>query len=147
MSVARKCHDYVSFQISFSHEVDEPVKKIPHDLPENTLADDESKKKKKRSEKKSVEEDEEPGSRFESGPPMSESYMGGRNELETDCPLLDAIERRCRGIDILSGDFHQNLLEACGIHQLCYLCVSFSIRYFNKTSSNPLEHTFKKLIF
>lgn len=53
---------------------------------------------------------------------MSESLMGGMPQ--NDCPLLDAMERRCRGIDILSGDLHQNLLETCGVHQLCYLCVS-----------------------
>lgn len=46
--------------------------------------------------------------------------------LETnECPLLDALERRCRGVDVLSGDIYQELLPACGAHQLCYLCVSF----------------------
>lgn len=40
------------------------------------------------------------------------------------CPLLDAMEKRCRGIDILSGDIHQELLPICGIHQMCYLCVT-----------------------
>lgn len=45
--------------------------------------------------------------------------------LETnECPLLDALERRCRGVDVLSGDIYQDLLPACGAHQLCYLCVS-----------------------
>ena len=54
---------------------------------------------------------------------MNEVLMEGS---ETDeCPVLDAIERRCRGIDLLSGDLHQNLFKICGIHQLCYLCVSF----------------------
>lgn len=55
---------------------------------------------------------------------MSEGYMGGKSSNE--CPLLDSIEKKCRGIDIMSGDSRQNLLEACGAHQLCYLCVSFS---------------------
>lgn len=55
---------------------------------------------------------------------MSEVYMGGKSSNE--CPLLDGIEKKCRGIDIMSGDSRQNLLEACGAHQLCYLCVSFS---------------------
>lgn len=48
--------------------------------------------------------------------------MGGGSQ--NGCPLLDSIEKRCRGIDILTGDIQQNLLQTCGIHQLCYLCVS-----------------------
>lgn len=43
---------------------------------------------------------------------------------EDECPILDTLEKRCRGVDVLSGDVHQNLLPACGVHQLCYLCVS-----------------------
>lgn len=31
---------------------------------------------------------------------------------------------RCRGVDLLSGDLNQELLPLCGVHQLCYLCVS-----------------------
>lgn len=60
-----------------------------------------------------------------------------RNGLELDedvemnsvfeCPLLNAMERRCRGVDILSGDIHQELLPVCAAHQLCYLCVSIDI--------------------
>lgn len=76
------------------------------------------KKKKKRSQKKS-----ELGNSINEQSPMSEGYMGGKTSSE--CPLLDGIEKRCRGIDIMEGDSHQNLLEACGAHQLCYLCVSF----------------------
>lgn len=45
------------------------------------------------------------------------------------CPLLDAMEKRCRGIDILSGDIHQELLPICGIHQMCYLCVRSFISF------------------
>lgn len=56
--------------------------------------------------------------------PMSEGYMGGK-VFQNECPLLNAIEKRCRGIDLLTGDTHHNLLEACGAHQLCYLCVSY----------------------
>ena len=87
--------------------------------------DDKKKKKKKRSQKKNVlsngiDDDEEEMAREA---PMSEGYMGGR-VFEENCPLLDAIERRCREIDLLSGDSNHNLLEACGAHQLCYLCVS-----------------------
>ncbi len=109
---------YVNF--FFSHEIESPEKKVPVDSPDNDL-DDEEKKKKKRSEKKRVEPEQE------EGPPMSEGYMGG-NQDEKECPLLDAMERRCRGIDILSGDLHQDLLQACGIHQLCYLCVNIFIQ-------------------
>lgn len=43
---------------------------------------------------------------------------------DDDCPLLDAMEKRCRAINLLSGDVHQQFLPLCGIHQLCYLCVS-----------------------
>lgn len=45
-------------------------------------------------------------------------------ETPSECPLLDAMETRCRGVDLLSGDIHQELLPVCGVHQLCYLCVS-----------------------
>lgn len=82
------------------------------------MSEGEDKKKKKRSQKKS-----ELGNLLNEGAPMSEGYMGGRNAVD-ECPLLDSIEKKCRGIDIMSGDSHQNLLEACGAHQLCYLCVS-----------------------
>lgn len=62
--------------------------------------------------------------------PMSEGYMGGRDNVgPNQCPLLDAMEKRCRGIDLLSGDINQVLLPVCGIHQMCYLCVSISIIY------------------
>jgi hypothetical protein len=83
--------------------------------------DEKRKKKKKRSQKKS-------NNAMNEQPPMSEGYMGGGGGgvFQSECPILDSIEKRCRGIDILSGA-HQNLLEACGEHQLCYLCVS--IRY------------------
>lgn len=43
---------------------------------------------------------------------------------ENECPLLVAIEKRCRGVDAISGDIHQELLPVCAAHQLCYLCVS-----------------------
>lgn len=91
--------------------------------------DEENKKKKKRSQKKSVMTNEiETEDEREERTPMSEGYMGGR-VFEENCPLLDVIEKRCRGIDLLSGDSHHNLLEACGAHQLCYLCVSHTLVY------------------
>lgn len=90
--------------------------------------DEDKKKKKKRSQKKSIMNNDVDDDRVE-GAPMSEGYMGGK-VFEENCPLLDAIEKRCRGIDLLSGDSHHNLLEACGAHQLCYLCVSHNMHIF-----------------
>lgn len=101
-----------------SHDVDSPAKKASPDPKKNDLnEDDDKKKKKKRSQKKS-----DLSNLVNEAAPMSEGYMGGR--ITNECPLLDSIEKKCRGIDIMSGDSHQNLLEACGAHQLCYLCVS-----------------------
>lgn len=59
--------------------------------------------------------------------PMSEGYMGGPAgyvDNSNQCPILGAIEKRCRSVDLLSGDIHQELLPICGVHQLCYICVS-----------------------
>jgi hypothetical protein len=98
------------------------MKKV-NDEAKNDLTD-EKKKKKKRSEKKSITTNEVSDDRVSLGnAPMSEGYMGG-SVFQDDCPLLSVIEKRCRGIDLLTGDTHHNLLEACGAHQLCYLCVS-----------------------
>jgi hypothetical protein len=102
------------------------LKKVDTEQKHNSFSDDEEdkKKKKKRSQKKSIlNNDIEDETDRTAGRPMSEGYMGGK-VFEENCPLLDAIEKRCRGIDLLSGDSHHNLLEACGAHQLCYLCVS-----------------------
>lgn len=108
---------------TYSHEIDSPAKKTSGEPHKNDLAegseDDDKKKKKKRSQKKSdldnlITEEE----------PMSEGYMGGR--MASECPLLDGIEKKCRGIDIMSGDAQHYMLEACGAHQLCYLCVSLT---------------------
>jgi hypothetical protein len=85
--------------------------------------DKKSKRKKKRSQKKSVLAD----IINEDDTPMSEGLMGSNQMIQNECPFIDAIEKRCRGIDILSGDTHQYLLEACGAHQLCYLCVSIAM--------------------
>lgn len=84
----------------------------------NDLGEVDKKKKKKRSQKKS-----DLNNLINDEAPMSEGYMGG-NRITSECPLLDNIEKKCRGVDIMSGDSHQNLLDACGEHQLCYLCVS-----------------------
>lgn len=110
----------------FSHEIDSVSRKAGENGKKNKLDndddeddDDSKKKKKKRSQKKSSNVINEEA-------PMSEGYMGGKI-FQNECPLLDAIEKRCRGVDILSGDSHHNLLEACGEHQLCYLCVSINL--------------------
>lgn len=44
--------------------------------------------------------------------------------IDDDCPILDAMEKRCRAVNLLSNDVHQQFLPLCGVHQLCYLCVS-----------------------
>lgn len=68
--------------------------------------------------------------------PMSEEMMGGGGAYDaSSCPILDSIERKCRGIDMMNGDFHQNLLDTCGAHQLCYLCVSWFWSIFEWTLS------------
>jgi hypothetical protein len=103
------------------------MKKLNDEAKNDLTDDDEKKKKKKRSEKKSITTNEVSDDRVVASAPMSEGYMGGNGVFQDDCPLLSAIEKRCRGIDLLTGDTHHNLLEACGAHQLCYLCVSYSL--------------------
>lgn len=109
-----------------SHEIESPLKKVDISEKHHEFKAEEEDKKKKRTQKKSaltndIDDDDETAV---AARPMSEGYMGGRVFEEENCPLIDAIEKRCRGIDLLSGDSHHNLLEACGAHQLCYLCVS-----------------------
>uniref|UniRef100_A0A182PEX8 Uncharacterized protein n=1 Tax=Anopheles epiroticus TaxID=199890 RepID=A0A182PEX8_9DIPT len=91
--------------------------KVTHDEVENNLDDAEGDKKKKRTQKRYQE--------IFRGPEeseMDEEFNRGLVVESTECPLLDAFERRCRGVDVLSGDIYQELLPACGAHQLCYLC-------------------------
>lgn len=98
---------------------------------DNNESDDGEKKKRTKKKKRNGEDDEDEnedlaqelgGGNFE---PMHEGLMGRGKLLGLEqCPILDAMERRCRGVDILSGDIHQELLPICGVHQLCYLCVS-----------------------
>lgn len=117
-------HCYFAPQIS-SHDIESPAKKAASEPKKNDLGaeDDSKKKKKKRSQKKS-----ELNNLISDKAPMSEGYMGGgRFSSESECPILDSIEKKCRGVDTMSGDSHQNLLDACGEHQLCYLCVSFQV--------------------
>lgn len=135
---------------TYSHVIEPAPEKVIHDVANNALElPEEDKKKKKKSvvphqysaadynelkqlgqrpyadynEMGEFEVDDGVG-HFE---PMNEGYMGGPHENSvgsSQCPLLDAMEKRCRGIDLLSGDIHQDLLPVCGIHQICYLCVS-----------------------
>ena len=57
--------------------------------------------------------------------PLNDAYLGNKNYVESNqCPIIDAMADRCRGVDLLSGDINQELLPICGIHQICYLCVS-----------------------
>lgn len=52
------------------------------------------------------------------------------DDLLNECPILDAIDKRCQNVDLISGggsigsQFADALLPACGVHQFCYLCVS-----------------------
>nr|XP_019553794.2 stress response protein NST1 isoform X1 [Aedes albopictus] len=112
------------------HSIKPPEKvskdEVENDL--NDLDDDKKKKKKKRLSKRYQEvfRNDFPDFEEEQGAghyaPAGDSY-GRSLAVETnECPLLDALERRCRGVDVLSGDIYQELLPACGAHQLCYLC-------------------------
>uniref|UniRef100_A0A182SYE5 Uncharacterized protein n=1 Tax=Anopheles maculatus TaxID=74869 RepID=A0A182SYE5_9DIPT len=92
--------------------------KVAHEEVENNLDDVEAdKKKKKRTQKRYQEIFRAPEE-----PEMDDEFSRGLVVESTECPLLDAFERRCRGVDVLSGDIYQELLPACGAHQLCYLC-------------------------
>lgn len=48
------------------------------------------------------------------------------DDLLDDCPILNAIDKRCQSVDLISGtgSYAEILLTACGVHQFCYLCVS-----------------------
>uniref|UniRef100_A0A1B0D370 Uncharacterized protein n=1 Tax=Phlebotomus papatasi TaxID=29031 RepID=A0A1B0D370_PHLPP len=116
------------------HKIESATEKVTPEDPDNDLEkEDADKRKKKRTnihhfERYPVREvgndlgefEEELGAgHFD---PVSETLglTGGRSFAQ--CPLLDAIERRCRGVDLLSGDLQQELLPVCEIHQLCYIC-------------------------
>lgn len=62
----------------------------------------------------------------------NDGFLSGRttNPIPNQCPLILSMEKRCRGVDLLSGDMEQELLPVCGIHQICYLCVSFTLHSF-----------------
>lgn len=54
------------------------------------------------------------------------------DDLLSECPVLEAIDKRCQNVDMISGggsvgnQFSDALLPACGVHQFCYLCVSIA---------------------
>ncbi|XP_058126213.1 trichohyalin [Anopheles ziemanni] len=96
----------------------EGTDKVAHEEVENNLDELEADKKKKKRTQKRYQE----VFRGLEEPEMDDDYNRGLVVESTDCPLLDAFERRCRGVDVLSGDIYQELLPACGAHQLCYLC-------------------------
>ena len=56
------------------------------------------------------------------------SFQDVDDSFMNQCPVLDAIDKRCQSVDLLSGganEFNRDLLmPACGAHQFCYLCVS-----------------------
>ncbi|KAL9914165.1 uncharacterized protein ACN2A1_001276 isoform 1-T2 [Glossina fuscipes fuscipes] len=56
--------------------------------------------------------------------PLNDAYLGNKNYIwgSNQCPIIEAIAERCRGVDLLSGDLNQELLPLCGVHQICYLC-------------------------
>ncbi|XP_013108167.2 cyclin-dependent kinase 11B isoform X1 [Stomoxys calcitrans] len=55
---------------------------------------------------------------------LNDAYLGNKNYIlgTNQCPILESMAQRCRGVDLLSGDINQELLPLCGVHQLCYLC-------------------------
>uniref|UniRef100_A0A1A9UIY2 THD domain-containing protein n=1 Tax=Glossina austeni TaxID=7395 RepID=A0A1A9UIY2_GLOAU len=56
--------------------------------------------------------------------PLNDAYLGNKNYIwgSNQCPIIEAMAERCRGVDLLSGDLNQELLPLCGVHQICYLC-------------------------
>lgn len=69
------------------------------------------------------------------------------DDLLIECPVLDAIDKRCQSVDLLSGggatnEFTDALLPACGVHQFCYLCVSqlvFNASLFDQFSNSIIS--------
>lgn len=115
-NLLKSANTILNFCTHSSHEVDQQHSKVTHEIDSNdhNAPKDDKKRKKKRNELSNFINEHEP---------MSEEMMGGGGIYDSSsCPLLDSIERKCRGVDMMNGDFHQNLLDTCGAHQLCYLC-------------------------
>ncbi|XP_016947462.1 uncharacterized protein LOC108022828 isoform X2 [Drosophila biarmipes] len=55
---------------------------------------------------------------------LNDAYLGNKNYIvgSNQCPLIESMAERCRGVDLISGDINQELLPLCGVHQICYLC-------------------------
>lgn len=88
------------------------------------MDNDDDKKKKKKKKRNGIDD-------------LLEEGGAALEALSDQCTILDNLEKRCKGVDALSGDLHQDLLPACGVHQLCYLCVSIS-----EKSVQQLRHIF-----
>ncbi|XP_068147037.1 uncharacterized protein [Drosophila tropicalis] len=56
--------------------------------------------------------------------PLNDAYLGNKNYIigSNQCPIIESMAERCRGVDLISGDLNQELLPLCGVHQICYLC-------------------------
>ncbi|XP_030388306.1 myb-like protein X isoform X2 [Scaptodrosophila lebanonensis] len=56
--------------------------------------------------------------------PLNDAYLGNKNYIigSNQCPMIESMAERCRGVDLISGDLNQELLPLCGVHQICYLC-------------------------
>lgn len=63
---------------------------------------------------------------------LNDAYLGNKNYIigSNQCPLIEMIAERCREVVTLSGDVQQELLPICGVHQICYLCVSTCSRTY-----------------
>lgn len=79
------------------------------------MDNDDDKKKKKKKKRNGIDD-------------LLEEGGAALEALSDQCTILDNLEKRCKGVDALSGDLHQDLLPACGVHQLCYLCVSIYLK-------------------
>ncbi|XP_017150438.1 uncharacterized protein LOC108160752 isoform X1 [Drosophila miranda] len=55
---------------------------------------------------------------------LNDAYLGNKNYIigSNQCPVIESMAERCRGVDLISGDVNQELLPLCGVHQICYLC-------------------------
>ncbi|XP_055921632.1 DNA ligase 1 isoform X1 [Eupeodes corollae] len=128
----------VEFQ-GLHHSINTPNNEKSKDLQGNSMTsdiDEDTADKKKKKEKKSNGyqrypeipnemndfEEELGAGHYE---PLNDAYLGNKNYVpgsSNQCPLIDSMAQRCRGVDLLSGDINQELLPICGVHQICYLC-------------------------
>lgn len=108
----------------------------------NDSDDDKKKKKKKRNGSLPFDEDDDLDAAFsyprrpygsaaqKIRPNRFEQRERDYDDLLNECPVLNAIDKRCQNVDLISGgggtasQFADALLPACGVHQFCYLCVS-----------------------